>query len=109
MLQEKMILALKRNETSTRNPRRHLSPRIERYSRIASDVHDERRRSHFAKKLSHIEFSHCIVITGSAFRRGGSALQFIEEVDLVLCRLWHKLSGEQLPESRVVRGPTVTH
>jgi hypothetical protein len=36
-------------------------------------------------------------------------LQFIEEVDLVLCRLWHKLSGEHLPESRVVRGPTVTH
>ncbi len=109
MLQKKVVLALKRHETGTRNSRRQLSPRIERYSRIVSDVHDECRRSHFAKKLSNIELSDGVVIPGSAFGRGGSALQFIEEIDLLLCRLWHKLSCEHLPEGRVVGGPRVTH
>jgi hypothetical protein len=64
-------------------------------------MHDERRRSHLAKKLSNIEFAHRIVVTGSAFWRRGSALQFIEEIDLVLCTRRPGLWARWLRTSKV--------
>ena len=68
VLQKEVIPPGKRYETSTGNPSRHLTARIDRDHKIATHMHDERWHLHLREQFAHIEISDDFEVASSAFR-----------------------------------------
>src|SRR5215831_17104291 len=66
MLQKKVVLALKWNESGTWNAGSHCASCLERHSCISSCMHNERRRSHLAEEVIYINISAGFIIARRA-------------------------------------------
>ena len=66
MLQKEVIRPGKRYETSTWDPSRHLTARIDRGHEIVAYMHDERWNLHLREQFAHIEISHDFKVPNQA-------------------------------------------
>jgi hypothetical protein len=68
VLQKEVIPPRKRYETSTGNPGRHLTARIDRGHKIVTHMHDEGWHLHLREQFAHIKICDDFKIASSAFR-----------------------------------------
>jgi hypothetical protein len=109
IFQEQMILALKSDEVRTGNACSQPPPRLEWSNEITSHMHDQCRRLHFGKKIGDINISHDIEVSGCAFGRGCSALQFVKTISVFVRCSRNEKSGEHLPEAGIIHTPSEAH
>jgi len=81
-----MVLALEGDEVSARNASSQLAARLDWNNEITPHMHCDCRYLHFREEVGDIQIAHDIKISGSAFGRGRSALQFVENICLPLRR-----------------------
>lgn len=68
VLQKEVIPPRKRYETSTGNPGRHLTARIDRDHKITARMHDKRWHLHLLEQFAHIDISPDFKVASRAFR-----------------------------------------
>src|SRR4029077_14535668 len=68
VFQKEVISPGKRYETSTGDPGRHLTARIDRDHKVATCMHDERWHLHSREQLAHIEIIHDFKVASRDFR-----------------------------------------
>ena len=67
VLQKEVIPPGERHETSTWNPSRHLTARVDRDHEIIAYMHDERRNLHLREQFAYIDISHDLKVASRAF------------------------------------------
>lgn len=68
VFQKEMIPTRKRDETSTGNPGRHLTTRIDRGHEVATHMQHERGHLHLREQFAYIEISDDFEVASGAFR-----------------------------------------
>ena len=68
VLQKEVISPGKRYETSTGDPGRNLTARIDRDQQVVTRMHDERWHLYSRQQLAHIEIIHDFKVASRAFR-----------------------------------------
>src|SRR6476646_3703618 len=106
MFQEQMVLAREGDEAGSGNARGQLAAGFDWNHEVAPHMHDKCRGLHFGEKMGDIEIAHDIEISGSALGRGGSALQLVENIRLLVRSPWNEQPRKHLPEARIVRAPS---
>lgn len=79
-----MIVALKGDEASARYSQSQLAAGLDWDHKVPPRMHYECRRLHFWENIGNVQIADEIEVSGSALRRGGSALQFIEKTRLLV-------------------------
>ena len=84
MLQKQVILALQGNEVGPGNASSQLAAGFERNHQIAARVHHESRHRDSGKKIADVYITHDVEVSSSALGGGRPALQFVEEIRLLV-------------------------
>ena len=90
MLQEQMVLALEGDEAGAGNASRQLPAGLNWNNEIAPHMHYKCRRLQLGEEIGDIGIAHDIEISGSALGRSSSALQFVENICLLVRRPWNE-------------------
>src|SRR5271165_2853141 len=95
MLQEQMVLALEGDEVSARNASSQLAARLDWNNEITPHMHYDCRYLDFREEVGDIQIASDIESSGSALGRGSSALQFVENICLLVRCPWNELPRKQ--------------
>lgn len=90
MFLKQMTLALKSDEAGIGNASGQLAAGLKWNHEITPHMHYQCRRLHFGEKIRDIEISHDIEISGSAFRRGRSAVKLVKTGSLLVRCPWNE-------------------